>query len=81
TVTAGKTAKFAVEATGSGLKYQWQCSTDGGKTWKNCTSSKATSATFSFTGKATHNGNYYRCVVTDSAGNVVYTVKVKLTVK
>ena len=81
TVTAGKTAKFAVEATGSGLKYQWQCSTDGGKTWKNCTSSKATSATFTFTGKATHNGNYYRCVVTDSAGNVVYTVKVKLTVK
>ena len=80
-VTTGKTAKFTVEATGSGLKYQWQCSTDGGKTWKNCSSSKATSATFSFTAKTTHNGNYYRCKVTDSKGNVVYTDKVKLTVK
>ena len=80
-VTTGKTAKFTVEATGSGLKYQWQCSTDGGKTWKNCSSSKATSATFSFTAKTTHNGNYYRCKVTDSKGNTVYTDKVKLTVK
>ena len=80
TVAKGKTVKFAVEATGSGLKYQWQSSADG-KTWKDCSSSSATKATFSFTSKASHNGNYYRCVVTDSAGNVVYTVKVKLTVK
>ena len=81
TVTKGKTAKFEVEATGTGLKYQWQYSTDGGKTWKNASSSTAKKATFSFTTKATHNGYYYRCKVTDSAGNYVYSSKVKLTVK
>ena len=81
TVTKGKTAKFTVEATGASLKYQWQVSTDGGKTWKNCSSSSAAKATFSFTAKASHNGNYYRCRIKDSGGNTVYTNKVKLTVK
>ena len=81
TVTKGKTAKFTVEAVGTGLKYQWQVSTNGGKTWKNCASTTATKAAFSFTAKTTHNGNYYRCRITDSAGNAVYTGKVKLTVK
>ena len=81
TVTKGKTAKFTVEATGASKTYQWQVSTDGGKTWKNCTSSSAKKATFSFTAKASHNGNYYRCRVKDSGGNTVYTNKVKLTVK
>ncbi len=81
TVTKGKTAKFTVEATGASKVYQWQVSTDGGKTWKNCSSSSAKKATFTFTSKTTHNGNYYRCRIKDSGGNTVYTAKVKLTVK
>ena len=81
TVTKGKTAKFTVEATGASKVYQWQVSTDGGKTWKNCSSSSAKKAAFSFTAKTSHNGNYYRCRVKDSGGNTVYTNKVKLTVK
>ena len=81
TVTKGKTAKFTVEATGASKVYQWQVSTDGGKTWKNCVSSSATKATFTFTSKTTHNGNYYRCRIKDSGGNTVYSSKVKLTVK
>ena len=81
TVTKGKTVKLAVGATGASVVYQWQCSTDGGKTWKNCVSSSAKKATFTFTGKASHNGNYYRCRIKDSGGNTVYTSKVKLTVK
>jgi len=81
TVTKGKTAKFSVEATGHSLTYQWQYSTDGGKTWKNCSSSSAKKAIFSFTAKTSHNGYYYRCKITDSAKNVIYTSKVKLTVK
>ena len=80
TVDAGDTVKFTVKATGASKTYQWQVSTDGGKTWKNCTSSSATSATFTFTGKDKHDGNYYRCRVKDSGGNTVYTEKVKLTV-
>ena len=81
TVTAGKTAKFTVEATGAGKTYQWQVSTDGGKTWTNCSSSSATKATFTFTAKDKHNGNLYRCVIKDNGGNKVATDKVKLTVK
>ncbi len=81
TVTKGKTAKFTVEATGASKVYQWQVSTDGGKTWKNCSSSSAKKATFTFTSKTSHNGNYYRCRVKDNGGNTVYTAKVKLTVK
>ncbi len=81
TVTKGKTAKFEVEATGAGKVYQWQVSTDGGKTWKNCSSASAKKATFTFTAKTSHNGNYYRCRVKDNGGNTVYTNKVKLTVK
>ena len=81
TVTKGKTAKFTVEATGASKTYQWQYSTNGGKTWKNCSSSSATKATFSFTTKTSHSGNYYRCRIKDSGGNTVYTSKVKLTVK
>ena len=71
-VVLGETVKFSVTATGAGKKYQWQSSADG-KTWKNCSSSSATKATFTFTSKTSHSGNYYRCKVTDSAGNVVYT--------
>ncbi len=81
TVTKGKTAKFSVEATGHSLTYQWQYSTDGGKTWKTCSGSAAKKAIFSFTAKISHNGYYYRCRITDSAGNRVYTSKVKFTVK
>lgn len=80
TVDAGETVKFAVSATGAGKTYQWQSSADG-KTWKNCSSSSATKASFTFTAKETHNGNYYRCKISDNAGNVVYTNKVRLTVK
>ena len=81
TVKSGEKVKFTVKTTGAGKTYQWQCSTDGGKTWKNCSSSSATSATFTFTGKTKHHGNYYRCKISDNAGNVVYTNKVKLTLK
>ncbi len=81
TVKAGATAKFTVKATGAGKTYQWQVSTDGGKTWTNCSSSSAKKATFTFTSKTSHNGNYYRCRVKDNGGNTVYTAKVKLTVK
>ena len=80
-VAKGKTAKFEVEATGHSVTYQWQYSTDGGKTWKTCSGTAAKKAAYSFTTKASQNGYYYRCKVTDSAGNVVYSSKVKLTVK
>ena len=81
TEETGDTVKLTVTATGASKKYQWQCSTDGGKTWTNCSSSSAKKATFTFTAKEKHDGNYYRCRVKDSGGNTVYTDAVKLTVR
>jgi len=81
TVTKGKTVKFEVKATGASKAYQWQVSTDGGMTWKNCLSSSATKATFTFTGKDRHDGNFYRCQIKDSGGNTIYSIAAKLTVK
>lgn len=81
TVSNGKIAKFKVAATGAGKTYQWQYSKNGGKTWKNTTLSGYKTTTLSVKGNATRNGYYYRCRITDSAGNVVYSNKAKLTVK
>ena len=80
-VKSGATAKFTTKATGHDVTYRWQYSTDGGKTWKNCSSSAATKASFSFKATTAKSGYYYRCKITDSKGNVVYTEKAKLTVK
>ena len=77
TVTAGEKATFKVTAAGEGLTYQWQYSSDYGKTWKNKTGS--TAATHTVTVKASYNGMLYRCKVTNSGGTVTSS-KVRLTV-
>ena len=77
TVKAGSKAVFTVTATGDGLTYQWQVNKTG--TWNNCTSAGNTTATFSFTAKASYSGWQYRCVVTDANGSVT-TVSALLTV-
>ena len=81
TVKSGNTAKFTVSATGSGLTYQWQTKTSSSGSWKNCTFTGSKTATMSVSATTARNGYYYRCKITDSAGNVVYTNTVKLTVK
>ncbi len=74
TACVGGNASFTVAATGSGIVYQWQVSTDGGTTYNNVTNggvySGATSATLNITGlTAGLNGNRYRCVITSPCGN------------
>lgn len=60
---SGSAASFSVTATGAGITYQWQVSTDGGTNWNNI--SGATSATYTIAAVAvTDNNNQYRCVVT-----------------
>ncbi len=61
-------ANFAVTATGTGLVYQWQLSTNGGATWANQSSggvySGMTTATMTINGATLSlNGYQYRCVV------------------
>ena len=63
TVNVGETAEFTVVATGSGLTYQWQYSTNGGTNWYNTGLNGATTATLSFVPTSAFNGRMFRCVV------------------
>ena len=79
TVANGKTATFQIVAAGTGLSYQWQYSSDGGKTWHN-TSFASNSATISMTANAARNGLLFHCVVKNAYGSVTSSAA-KLTVK
>lgn len=65
-VVAPNTATFSVTATGTGLTYQWQLSTDSGSTWNNVSGgSGATTAAYTTAATTTGDtGNRYRVVVT-----------------
>lgn len=66
TVCEGANVSFTVNASGSGLTYQWQLSTDGGNNYSNI--SGATSSTLNLSAVSVSMNNYrYRCQVT-SAG-------------
>ena len=69
TVTVGETATFSSSVSG-GTKpytYRWQYRTSSSGAWTNV-SSNGTSATYSLTTAARHNGYQYRLIVTDAAG-------------
>ena len=80
TVKAGAKATFTVKARSNAAKYQWQVSTDGGKTWKNSSATGAKTNTISFTAKKAQSGYMYRCVVKNGTATQ-NSNKVKLTVK
>ncbi len=69
-VTVGQPAAFTVAATGSNLAYQWQQSTDGGKTWTDITGATGENYTTAAT-TMSMNGCQYRCVVKGDGGEVV----------
>ena len=70
---AGKTAKFTVKVSGTGLKYQWQYRTSSSGSWKNASAAGNKTATLSVPATATRNGYQYRCKITDQYGNVIYS--------
>ena len=78
TVYVGKTATFKVVATGA-TSYKWQYQKPGTSTWTDV-SNNGTSATYSLTTAARHNGYKYRCKVINANGSV-YTNTVTLTVQ
>ncbi len=66
----GTTATFNAAASGNPVPgVQWQVSSDGGSVWSDVAG--ATAATYSFT--AATDGNRYRAVFTNSAGNATST--------
>ena len=75
----GSTATFAVEATGTGLTYQWMYSNNQGKTWSVSTMPGADSAELNVQFKAYRAGQMYKCIITDAAGASVETVAVSMT--
>ncbi|HRX92871.1 MAG TPA: T9SS type A sorting domain-containing protein, partial [Chitinophagaceae bacterium] len=76
---SGSGAMFSVTATGSGLTYQWQISTDGGSNYSNIPGE--TASTYSIAATTTgENGNMYRCVVTGSCPPSVTSAAALLSV-
>lgn len=85
-VCAGLPATFTATATGAGLAYQWQLSTNGGTTWTNLTNvapySGATTGTLTVSPTATAmNGYRYRLVVTGTCPPAATSAAAVLTVK
>ncbi len=78
TVAVGGKATFKVTAVNAST-YQWQASTDGGKTWTNSGANGNKTATLSFTATAAHNNYQFRCVVT-GGGKSATSKAAKLTV-
>ncbi len=78
TVTEGQNATISVGATGTGLSYQWQVSTNGGTTWSNLNNgtpyNNVTTSQMSITSTPLNfNGNRYRCQVTGTCDPMVYS--------
>ncbi|MBQ4424362.1 MAG: leucine-rich repeat protein [Lachnospiraceae bacterium] len=73
TVAEGAKATFKVVASGDGLSYQWYYQKPGATTW-TAVSSNGTSAKYTLTTAARHNGYSYKCVVTNEAGSVTSSV-------
>ena len=69
---------FTVVATGYKVKYQWEISRDGGKTWR--TIAGATSATYIPESDPSLDGAVYRCRVYNE-GSSVYSASAKFTVR
>ncbi len=80
-VQAGDTACFTVAAQGSQLTWQWQQSTDGGRTWQNLTGETGSTLAVENT-TLEMDQTQYRCVITDTndADNCVATQAAVLTV-
>ncbi len=77
-VAYGKTATFKVVASGTGLSYQWQYSSNGGSTW-NTPSFTSNTATLSMDAIPARDGLLFRCIVKNVSGSVTSN-SVKLTV-
>ena len=77
--TVGTDVKFTVTATGDGLTYQWQYSTNG-TSWSNTSATGCKAATLTVPATTSRNGYQYRCVITDKNKNTVTSGAAKLSV-
>ena len=76
----GEQAAFTVEAAGEGLTYQWQYQNPGKSYWQNSSQSGNQTATLTVPITAARDGQKYRCIITDAAGNTATSDAATLTV-
>ncbi len=67
--TVGGNASFTVTATGYGVRYQWQVSSDGGSTWSDLADATASSMLLSPLSLSA-SGRFYRANVSNDGGSV-----------
>jgi len=85
TIYAGGSTSFSVEASGTGLSYNWQVSTNGGASYSALTNytpySGVNTANLSINPASTgQNGYKYRCYITGTCTPYVYSEATTLTV-
>jgi len=85
TICSGTNTSFSATATGAGLTYQWEVSTDGGTTYNNLTNagiySNVTASTLNLTGAtAAVNGYMYECVISSTCASNVTTTAAMLAI-
>ncbi len=79
TACTGSNATFSVTATGGGLTYQWEVSTNGGTTWTPI--GGATSSSYTANAVTTGmNGNQYHVIITGACPSPVTSNAATLTV-
>lgn len=69
TIVFDRTAFFSIQAAGTDLKYQWQESTDGGKTFTDILGGDDSS--IGIYARSYNNGKLIRCVVSNEYGSVI----------
>ena len=80
TVCAGTNATFSVTATGTGLSYVWEESTNGGGTWAAAPGAN-TGASYTVTGVTLgQNNNQYRVIISGTCPSAVTSSAATLTV-
>ena len=79
-VALGTKGQFSAEATGEGLQYRWYYMRPNGTTWLETTMEGCTKATVMIETTKARDGYKYRCMITDAAGNFVYTDEATMTV-
>ena len=77
----GGEAVFTVKASGEGLSYQWQYCEPEGNSWKDIEEEKGYEDTLTIPVMAEMDGQKYRCVIKNNAGESLVTEEAVLNVK